>query len=386
MNDVRQHFPGVLRQTYLNAAAQSLLPTPVMEEMSDSMRAHNELGINAFASYLDGLIRARSAGARLLGARPEQIAFVGNTAAAISQVAGGIDWNDGDEILVGDEEFPAIVLPWLAQQPRGARVRFVPTEEGRLLADRFLEAIGPRTRVVAVSHVQWTSGYCMELEELGRVCAEREILFCVDAIQSLGVLPIDVEKLKIGVLAADGRKWMMGPQGCTLLYVSDDWGRELRPPAVGTMTLANPDGLLDYRDWDRENGVVDMEPHLQAGAARFETGFHNFCGLAGLARAMEFAETVGRERIQTHIAQLTRLAAKTVQERGWTVWGPHQDHERAGITTFSIPGDPTLVYDHLNRNDISISLREGRLRIAPHVYNTEDEVLHCIATIQEALR
>lgn len=382
---MRSMFPGVTRQTYLNAAAQSLLPIPVVEAMNDLARTHSEFGINGYPTYLETLQRARAAGGRLLGVAAEQIAFVGSTTSAISQLAGGIDWRDGDEVLVGDVEFPAVVLPWLAQQPRGARVRFVPSEDGRLPAERLLEAIGPRTRVVAVSHVQWTTGYRMELEELGRVCREREILFCVDAIQSLGVLPVDVQKLNIAVLAADGRKWMMGPQGCTLLYVHPDWSRRLQPPAVGTSTLSDPDALLGFQTWERRDGVIDMIPHLRQDAGRFETGFHNFVGLAGIASAMECAESFGRPLIQKQVLELSEYAVELLQEASLKVYGPLKPNERAGIVTFTVPGDPEPIYEHLNNQKISISLRQGRLRISAHAYNTRDEVQHCVAEIRKAL-
>jgi selenocysteine lyase/cysteine desulfurase len=264
-------------------------------------------------------------------------------------------------------------------------LRFVASEAGRVGVERYLEALGPRTRVVAVSHVQFLSGFRVDLEPLGRACRERGILFFVDAIQSLGVVPLDVEELGVSALAVDGRKWLMGPPGCGFLYVAPDWLNRLSPSVAGAWSVTDPEELMQYRDWIDAEGQLDLLPRLAPGARRLESGFPNVIGAAGLDAALQLGESIGRERIGKHIADLVRQLAAGLESAGLQVWGARSAAERAGIVTFATATSPLELFHELSRQGFSLSVREGMLRASPHVYNSSAEVERLLSALRELI-
>jgi selenocysteine lyase/cysteine desulfurase len=376
IEEIRELFPGTRRLVYFNAAAQSLLPQPVAERVAEVARRQSHRGILSFSEDMHLVERAREAAARLVGCQAGSIAFTGNTADGIACIAEGLDWGEGDEVVLADLEFPANVYPWAAQRRRGVRLRFVPSEEGRIEAERYLAQLTDRTRVLAVSHVQFASGYRIDLEPLSRACRERGILFVVDAIQSLGVCPIDVRALGIGALAVDGRKWLMGPAGCGLLYVAPEWVERISPSAVGTQSVNHPEKIMQYLEWIDDEGQLELRApgRLREGAGRFEAGFPNLIGIAGLGAALELGERIGRPAIHRRIAQLVERCVDRLGQADFRIHGPQRAEERVGIVAFEVEGSAERLFRRLNREGFSVSVREGRIRIAPHVYNTEDEI------------
>lgn len=385
-DEIRELFPGTRDLIYLNAASQALLPLPVAERVEGVARRLMRRGITSFPEEMAQLERTRGLAARLIGCEPESIAFTANTAEGISRIAQGLDWREGDEVLLADLEFPANVYPWAAQRDRGVRLRFVASEEGRAEARRYIDAIGPRTRVLSVSHVQFASGYRVALEPLAEACRERGVLFVVDAIQSLGVCPLDLRG--VGALAVDGRKWLMGPPGCGLLYVAPEWIERIRPRTPGALSVTHPEALLQFTEWLDAYGGLDLHGRgrLRPGAGRYESGYPNVVGVAGLGAALELGERIGRPEVHRRVAQLAAHAVRQLEQAGYPVFGPRDAEERAGIVAFSIRGSAEEVFRRLNEDGISISSREGRLRLAPHVYNTEEEVDRVVARVRELER
>jgi len=379
---IRELFPGTRRLLYFNAAAQSLMPRPVAEAMRATAEAQMERGILAFGDLMQGVAAAREAAARLVGAVPDEIAFTAHTTAGLSVVAEGLDWQAGDEVVLADLEYPANVYPWAAQRARGVRLRFVRSEAGRIEVQRYLDALGPRTRVLAVSQVQFGTGYRVELEPLGEACRARGILFVVDAIQSLGVVPLEARRAGIGALAVDGRKWLMGPAGCGFLFVAREWQQRLRPTQAGTASVREPQDLMQYLRRIDEQGQLDLGPMLREDARRFEGGFPNVVGITGLRAALELGEAIGRERIGERIARSVARFVERLEAAGFPVYGPRTPEERAGIVSFSVPGDAEQLFRRLNAKGCSLSVRDGRLRVSPHVYNTDDEIDRAIELLQ----
>jgi len=372
--EIRALFPGTRELVYFNAAAQALLPEPVADRVEQVARRHAERGIMGYFDDVRELEQARAAAARLVGCEPRSIAFTGNTAEGLSRIAQGIDWNDGDEVVLCDLEYPANVYPWAAQQARGVKLRFVRSQDGRAEAARYLERIGPRTRVVAVSHVQFATGYRVDLEPLAEACKKRGAMLVLDAIQSLGVVPLDVRSLGVAAMAVEGRKWLLGPPGCGFLYVAPEWEESIRPVTVGSRSVNAADDLMQYRAWIDEGETLELGPHLAEGAGRFEAGYPNLLGIAGLGAALELAERFGRQEIHDHIAGLVDRFVVRLEEAGFPIYGPQEPQSRAGIVSFEIPGSPEALFEQLNREAISLAVREGRVRVAPHIYNTEEEV------------
>jgi selenocysteine lyase/cysteine desulfurase len=372
--EIRALFPGVERRRYFNAAAAALIPTPVAEAVRDAAERQVRDGIHAFPADMAAVQEARERSARRIGAPVRDVALVSGTADGIARVAGGFPWRPGDEVVLGDLEYPANVYPWAVQADRGVRLKVVPSEDGRLPAARLIDAIGPRTRVVAVSMVQFTSGYRVDLAALAEACRERDVFLAVDAIQGLGVLPVDVTALDIGCLVADGRKWLFGPAGCAVLYVAHAWAVRMRPPSPGALSVENADEFLQWTRWTREDGTLETGGRWRDGAGRFESGFPNTVGAAGLAAALATGERIGPQVIHDRVCRFAARLAAAVGERGWRVHGPRDDTERAGIVAFEPPGDAAELWRALSRDGYSLALRDGRLRAAPHVYNRADEI------------
>jgi len=371
---IRDLFPGVRRRRYFNAAAAALTPTPVAEAVRRAVERQVDLGIHAYPEDMAAVRDARERAARRIGADPRDVALVSGTADAIARVAGGFPWRAGDEVVFGDLEYPANVYPWAVQAARGVRVKVVRSHEGRLPAEALIEAIGPRTRVVAVSMVQFTSGYLVDLAAIAEACRRRDVFLAVDAIQALGVLPIDVRALGVGCLAADGRKWMFGPAGCAVLYVAHEWAVRMTPPGPGAQSVSDVEDFLQWTRWPIEDGAMSASGRWRDGAGRFESGYPNTIGAAGLAAALATSERIGPETIRTRVTGLAARLARAVEELGWPVYGPRSDRERAGIVTFEPPGDAARSWKSLSSEGFSLALREGRLRASPHVYNTSEEI------------
>lgn len=384
--EIRAEFPGAATSGYFNAASGSLLPRCVAETVAATVRAQVERGIHTFASDMARVEETRAALARRIGAEPGEIAFAANTAEAISRVADGLDWREGDEVVLGDLEYPANVYPWANQHDRGARLRVVRSEEGRLPAARLIDAIGPRTRVLAVSQVQFSSGYRVDLAALGEACRSMGVLFLVDAIQGLGVFPVDVKALRIGALAADGRKWLFGPAGTGFLYLAPEWVERIRPRAAGRLSV---EGSPDMLRWARElngEGQLDLAPRWRAGAGRFEPGYLNVAGLAGLGTALELGDRIGTGAIRAAVERRAGRLVQGLAALGLPVHGPVEAGERSGIVAFAAEGDPDAWCRELGVRGFSLGVRDGYLRAAPHVYTSDDDVERLLAALGELSR
>lgn len=380
---IRSWFPGTRHRAYFNAAAASLLPVQVKEAIDSVTAGWIEKGILCWASDMARVEETREAAADLVGCAPREIALVSNTAEGISRVAAGIDWKEGDEVVLGDLEYPANVYPWAAQQRRGARLRWVRSDEGRLDAGRLIDAIGSRTRVLAVSMVQFGSGYRVDLDALGEACRSSGVLLVVDAIQGLGVFPLDVKKIGIGALATDGRKWLMGPAGAGFLFVDEERIPEIRPVSAGALSVRNPNDFLQYVDRTDGQGRIGLDAMLREGAGRYEPGYPNVCGMAGLGAALTVGAEIGRDVIHGRVTSLVGRLVDALAARGWPVYGPAVKEERSGIVSFSVDADADRISGELDRSGYSLAVRDGRLRVSPHVYNTEGEIDGLLARLDE---
>ena len=378
--EIRDEFPGTASCVYLNAAASSLLPRSVGDAIAAAVRRHVEQGILAWTDDMRRVEEARALAARLIGAAPADIAFVANTAEGVARIASGFPWRDGDEVVLADCEYPANVYPWAVQRDRGVRLRFVRAPGGVCTADMLAAALTARTRVLAVSLVQFSSGYLVDLEALGEACAARGVLLVVDAIQGLGVFPVDVERMRVGALAVDARKWLMGPAAAGFLYLSPGWAERITPRFAGAESVRNRHDMLQYRR-HTTGGDLDLGPILRGGAGRHESGYYNVLGLTGLRAALELGERIGREHTRRQVRTVARRLEQGLAERGHHVLGVHREEERSGIVTWGVNGDAAEVHRRLSEAGFSLALREGRLRAAPHVYNTEQEIDSLLAEL-----
>lgn len=273
-------------------------------------------------------------------------------------------------------EFPANVRPYYHLKKHGVEVRFLQNERGKVSPEMIRNALSPRTRLVGLSAVQFLSGYRADLESIGRMCREQDIWFVVDGIQAVGAMDINVQAMHIDALAVGAQKWIMGPQGMAFLYLTDALQNAIVPQHVGWLSVKDPWQFYNY------------EQALASSARRYEGGTPNTVGLIGLKTAVETLLDFGAADIESHILALTRQLMddlKTVDTVA--IISPEADTERAGIVTIESKDglDFEPVLEELDRQNINISLREGKLRFSPHYYNSPEEIHNTIEALKQAL-
>jgi len=307
----------------------------------------------------------RKAAGRMINAEPGELAFVKNTSEGLAFVANGLEWKRGDEIVSTNVEYPSNVYPWMDLQNRlGVKHVMVAEEaDGRIDVEKILAAVNERTRMVALSHVEYASGYRNDVAKIGAFCRERGVLFCVDAIQSIGCLPVDVKGMGIDFLAADGHKWMLGPEGLGFFFCRKELIAGVRPE-LGWMNVIN---AVDYGNYDLT---------LRADAKRFECGSYNLAGILALGAALDLLLEVGMETVWARVDGLCEMIAEGVRRKGYRLISPRdREGERSGIVSFvSAVHDHSKVAAELERSKVIVAVREGRLRASPHFYMSEAEV------------
>ena len=363
-------FPILDRWDFFNHAGVSPLPRVVGDALR-TFAAQAESDTYLVATWYKDIENLRELSARLLNCHRDEIAFIKNTGEGLSIVAHGIDLRPGDRIVTTGVEYPANIYPWMEQvRLRGCELVLVPEEndaEGRRVVplQKLLDAAAhPRTKLLTISHVEFASGQRHDLATIGSFCRQRGVPFCVDAIQSLGVFPVDVRAMNIDFLSADGHKWLLGPEGAGIFYCRRELIESMRPLTVGWMNVINASDFGHYDYTLRNDG------------GRFECGSYNVPGLLALKAAIELLTDVGIKAIGQRLHHLTEHLIRLLDERGCPVLSPRTDEQWSGIVSFTVP-DKDLA--HIQRtlrkqHHIEIALREGRLRCSPHFYNTEAQL------------
>jgi len=361
----RAEFGVASRLTYLNHAAVGPLPARTVAAVQAAVALQAEQGAGAAALWRHAAERARAAMARLLHCSPGELAVAKNTPEALSFVANGFPWREGDEVVLCDLEFPSNVYPWLNLERRGVRVHVVPTSAGRAPAELLMAACGPRTRVLAVSSVQFSSGYRMDLAALGAFCRERDIWLVVDGIQSIGVLRLDVKAAGLDCLGFASHKWLLSPPGVGWFYCRAERLPQLHVAEVGQGSVARED----------HQPFLGFPFVLRPDAERFQPGVLNYLGLVGVEASLSLLEEVGMDRIEARVLALTDALCGALAERGFIVQSDRSPGARSGIVAFSSPREPNpVVLERVTRAGVAISLREGWLRASPHFYNDESDL------------
>lgn len=363
----RCQMPVANRWIYLDHAAVAPLSAPAAAAMRATVYQVEHDGFAHPDRWTQSITQARHSAAAMLNADAQSIAFFHNTTEGILAAANGIDWAPGDNVVLPSCEFPANVYPWVNLAHKGVQVHWVQPREHRLCVDDFRAAVTARTRAMAVSSVEFFSGFRNDLAGLSDICRQHDILLIVDAIQSLGALRMDVTSLGIDVLAADAHKWLMGPEGCAVLHCS---ARALERLGVASLGWAGVASAFDFLSYDTE---------LQPDARRFETGTHNMAGIAGLRAAMDFLYGQGPAEVETRVLALTDALCDALRTLGCTVVSPRGENEKSGIVTFTHPrAYADTVLQRLRAERVLGTARGGTVRLSPHFYNTTDE-LRCAA-------
>ena len=360
----RSEFPVTETYIYMNHAGVAPLSRPVRDAMTGFLEDATVNGAVNAKLWENAAEACRDVAAQLINADATEIAFMKNTTQGILIAANGIDWRAGDNVVTTAVEFPANVYPWWSLKERyGVQTRMVPERVGRIHIEDVAAAIDERTRVVTISHVEFASGFRNDIQALGEICRERDIWFVVDAIQSLGAIEVDVKSCNVDILAADGHKWLLAPEGAAIFYCADEKQERLINTNVGWASVVNPRDFLNY----------DLTQ--KSDATRFEEGSYNSVGLYGLKAAIELLLDIGISTIEAHILELTEHLMAGLKAKGYRVVTPRADSERAGIVIFeSNQHTPTEIYEMLHAENIITAERGSGVRVSPHFYNTTSEI------------
>jgi cysteine desulfurase/selenocysteine lyase len=366
MNEqLRSLFSHTGSLVYLNHAAVSPPPVKTIEAVAAQMRDVAEYGSLNYRKWVSVKESARRMAALMLGARPEQLAFTRNTSDGLSTIANGLSWRAGENVVTFRREFPSNVYPWLRlREAFGVEVRFCEERGGRVDVDEMISLIDNKTRVVAVSQVQYGSGYRADLERLGRAARARDALFVVDVIQAMGALPVNVEAQLIDAAAGAGHKWLLTPEGVGLLYLSDRARERIQPTLVGWTSVPRP----EERD--------DFEQGWARGALAWETGTAPTALIHGLEASLSLLLETGIERIASHLLELTDYLCERLEGRGYEVVSSRLPAEKSQIVCLRHRGEWTAIalYGRLKKQNIVTAPRGDRLRVAPHLYNMAEDI------------
>ncbi|HTU44738.1 MAG TPA: aminotransferase class V-fold PLP-dependent enzyme [Bryobacteraceae bacterium] len=355
----RDEFPVTSELIYLNHAAVAPLcrrASEAIKHLADDVCRYGSLHYDRWVEGYQGL---RQAAAKLINASPAEIALVKNTSEGIAIVAQGFDWRSGDRVVAFREEFPANYYPWARLEKRGVRLSWLSIYDP---FDKIAEAISG-ARLLAVSFVNYLSGFRMDLKAIGEVCQQRGCFFFVDAIQGMGAFPIDVEACHVDALSADGHKWMLGPEGNGVLYVRRRWQELIEPVEFGYTNTAR------YADY----GLRDMT--LRPDAGRYECGTLNTVGCFGLRAAVEFLLEVGVANIAYEVQAIADQLAMGVRQQGYQLMIERTPDTGSGIVSFRHPSiDCRSIVSELKRNRILAAPRQGWVRMSPHFYIGPGEI------------
>ena len=361
----RKLFPLSERLAYFNHAGVSPVNTRALAAMSEFNEMTARLAID---EYRDAMIARqkdlRQRIATLINSRSiDEIVLMPNTAVGVNTAALSLPLRPGDNVLVLDGDYPANIYPWMNLAHRGVLTKFVPQHNGGLDLDLLVSRIDSHTRVIAMSTVVFATGFRNDLVAVGKLCQERGIFFTVDGIQSLGALPFDVQAANVDFLAAGSQKWLLGPIGAGFLYVRRELlGQLVAGPYVSAGSVVDAQNFLDYN------------LTLQPTAERFNLGSSGAVNAYGLHASVELIQEIGIEQIAERVLMLAGVAIGDLQERGFKLSASSAPEHRSGIVIPEV-ADPAAASARLAQEGIICVVRGKGIRVAPHFYNTEEEIL-----------
>ncbi len=383
--DVRKEFPSLRQQTFLDSACVSLAPQRAVEKLrsfldmaaycpSGSSTQHH-LDMDAMRS------QARPQLAELINAEQEEIALVESTTHGLSLVADAIPLGRGDRVVICDLEFLEVAVPWMQKREElGIEIDTIHNRDGQILIEDIEAAIGKRTKVVAISSVQWSNGFRCDLEALSRLCRQREVFLIVDAVQEIGAIPFDVQQTPVDALACGGHKWLMSPFGCGFLYLSKEFRAKVKGPTAGYLSVAEPEGGWGMY-FQTPSAMPVRHYEFVGGARRWETGgTANYPGAIGLAESVRLINELGITNVGEHVLSLTDHLIAGLRQQGIGVVTPEDRRRRSGIVTFSL-GDVDEnvgLMNFLQQHKVLVSVRYtshvGGVRVSCHLFNNQDDL------------
>ncbi len=341
------------------------MPVVTAEAAYSQLRDVSENGSRNLLEWVQTKQRARALVAEMLKVRAEQIAFMRNTSDGFSSVAGGLDWAEGDNIVTFAREFPANFYPWrMIRDKFGVELRLCPERAGRIDLDEFISLIDSNTRLVSISAVQYASGFCADLERIGRAAREADALFAVDIIQGFGAMPFDLPAQLVDIAAGASHKWLCSPEGCGILYLSDRARESVEPTLVGWISVETP--------WNFE----DSEQPLKPNALAWESGTGGSALFYGLEQSLRLLNQTGAENIRNYLEDLTDYLCGLLRSKNYEIVSSRLKNEKSQIVCILPKAGQTAngLAENLENENIIVSPRGERIRIAPHFFNNRADI------------
>ncbi len=369
--EFRRRMPVARKWAYLDHAAVAPITGPAQHAIEEWVQESAEEGAVPWPQWDMGVEECRAVAARLIGAAREEVALVKNTTEGVNLVAEGFPWREGDNVVTLADEFPTNQYPWMHLQSRGVQTRRVPTDGGRADLDRVAAACDDRTRIVSVSWVSYSSGWRNDLDQAAEIAHRRGALLFVDAIQGLGVFPLDVQKTPLDFLSADGHKWLLGPEGAGVFYLRREHLDLLRPTCVGW------NSVVHAKDFHH------IELDFKRSASRYEGGSQNVVGMLALGASLRTLVELGTEHVAERVIEISQAACEALVGLGAVVHSDRRPEHASGIVAFALPGrDPEETKRRCVDRGVVLSCRSGRLRISPHAYNDGSDVERLIDALK----
>lgn len=366
--DFREEFFQQEGRIYLDCASQGPFPRTTVRAVEEALEWMKSPEHLTHALYADLPDQTRNLLARLIGAQADEIAITNGASDGINAVARGLDWQPGDEIVLPAQEFPANYYPWKWLERRGVRVVEVEPRGRFVSEEELLAALGPRTRLLALSWVSYASALRFDLARLAAACRERAVHLLVDASQAVGAIPLDVKQLGVSFLVAAGYKWLLSPYGTGFFYVREDLIERLEVNRIYWQAL---EGAFDF------NRLPHADAQLRPGARRWDASeTASFLNLAAMRASVEFLLRVGVERIEQHARALVRSLVERLPRDRCVLASPAEEARRGTFVGVAArtPEATKALWERLQRQKIHVARRENALRIAPHLYNSEREI------------
>lgn len=369
--ELRRLMPSAGKWAYFDHAAVAPLSLPARAALANWADDVAQNGVVNWPQWAAQLENVRRRGAELLHADLGEIALIHSTTEGINLVAEGFGWQAGDNVVAPANEFPSNLYPWMNLESRGVEMRRVPVTNGRVEIGDLARACDDRTRIVTASWVGYASGWRLDVDALVEMAHRRGALVFLDAIQGLGVFPLDVRQTPIDFLSADGHKWLLGPEGAGLFYVRREHLERLRPLGIGW------NSVVQSHDYSH------IELTLKPAARRYEGGTYNMPGLLALGASLELLAEFPVSEVADRVLSLTDALCERLSAAGAVVSSCRERGRASGIVSFELPDDnPAEVRRRCREHQVVLSCREGRLRVSPHAYNNDDDLDRLI----EALR
>ncbi len=378
MNDIstaRSNFPYLKNgKIYFNHASTGPISKTVREKLSEILIEKSETDIDEFQKYLYASSETKNMLAEMINGAADRIAFVDNTSNGINILAQGIKWKRGDRIILNDLEFPANVYPFLNLRKEGVEIDIVKSHDGIVTSEDIIASIKSDTRLISISQVQFLTGYRADLDKIGKICKEKNIIFSVDAIQGLGAVKLDVIKQNIDFISSGSQKWLLGLQGLGFIYISEELQGKIEPKYVGWLSVENAWNLLDYN------------LKLKSTAECFQCGTLNTLGVYALNASLKFFKEFDSSLIEKCVLDNSAYLINKLESIGIEpVLRKVPEQNIAGIISFKHP-DSMKIFDTLQNNDIICAVREGMVRFSPHFYNIKEESDRVIKVLSNMMK